>query len=129
MDARWRDGIAGSDEAKAALTAAIARLDNGTVGADLQIQVSDLIEYLKTAIDTDAGVNGQTVTDMVRELDAPPVEPAAPPVEPTAPTVKPTAPVEPTAPTVKPAPPADPSSPSQPPNSTLGLPDQRGPIS
>ncbi len=103
------DGIPASGEANAALAAAIARLNNGTDGVDLLIaaQVGGLIEYLKMAMDTDAGVDGQYVADMVREFGAPPVD--APGL-----TVDPGPPVDTPGPPVDPAPPVDRPSPGVP---------------
>ena len=78
------DGIPGSDEANAALAAAVARLNDGADGVDLRIaaQVGGLIEYLKIAMDTDAGVDGQYVAAMVREFGAPPIDTPGPTVDP-----------------------------------------------
>ncbi len=116
------DGIPASDEANAALAAAIARLNDGTDGVDLLIaaQLGGLIEYLKMAMDTDAGVDGQYVAAMVREFAAPPIDAPgptvdpAPPVDPPGPTVEPGPPVDRPAPTVEPGPPEEPPGPGVP---------------
>ncbi len=113
------DGIPASDEANAALAAAVARLNDGTDGVDLRIvaQVGGLIEYLKMAIHTDAGVDGQYVAAMVREFAAPPIDAPgptvdpAPPFDPLAPPVDPAPPVDTPAPTVDPGPPVEPPAP------------------
>ena len=114
------DGIPASDEANAALAAAMARLNDGTDGVDLVIaaQLGGLIEYLKIAMDTDEGVDGQYVADMVREFGAPPVATPGPtvnpgpPVEPRGPTVDSGPPVDAPAPTVHPGPPVDAPAPT-----------------
>ena len=107
------DDIPASDEANAALTAAVARLNGGTDGVDLRIvaQVGGLIEYLKMAMHTDAGVDGQYVAAMVREFGAPPIDAPGPTVDPPAPTVDPGPPIHPGPPIDPPAPPVDPSPP------------------
>jgi hypothetical protein len=102
-------------------------LNDGTDGVDLRIaaQVGGLTEYLRIAMHTDAGVDGQYVAAMVREFGAPPidapgptvdpalpVEPPGPPVKPPAPTVDPGPPVKPPAPTVDPGPPVKPPAPT-----------------
>ncbi len=109
------DGIPASDEANAALAAAVARLNDGTDGVDLVIaaQVGGLIEYLKMAMDTDAGVDGLAAAAMVREFGAPPIDTPGPtvnpgpPFDPPGPTVDPAPPVDPPGPTVEPGPPVD----------------------
>jgi hypothetical protein len=128
------DGIPASDEANAALAAAIARLNDGTDGVDLQIaaQVGGLIQYLKMAMDTDEGVDGQYVAAIVRAFAAPPIDTPAPtvdpgpPVKPLAPPVDPAPPVDAPAPTVDPGPPVkppgppvDPGPPVKPPGPTV----------
>jgi hypothetical protein len=128
------DGIPASDEANAALTAAIARLNDGTDGVDLRIaaQVGGLIQYLKIAMDTDEGVDGQYVAAIVRAFAAPPIDAAGPtvnpgpPVDTPAPTVDPGPPIDTPAPPVDPgppvkppAPPADPGPPVKPPAPTV----------
>jgi len=103
------EGIPASDEAKAALAAAVARLNDGTDGVGFRIaaQVGGLIEYLKMAIDTHEGVDGLAVADMVREFGVPPVDAPGP-------TVDPGPPVDPLAPTVDTGPPVEPPGPGGP---------------
>jgi hypothetical protein len=132
------DGIPASDEAKAALAAAVARLNDGTDGVDLRIaaQVGGLIQYLKMAMDTDAGVDGQYVAAMVREFGAPPIDAPgprvdpAPPFDPLAPPVDPAPPIDTPAPPVDPGPPVKPLAPPVdpgPPVDTPGPPVDPGP--
>jgi hypothetical protein len=132
------DGIPASDEANAALAAAMARLNDGTDGVDLVIaaQLGGLIEYLKIAMDTDEGVDGLAVADMVREFGVPPVDAPGPtvdpgpPVDPLVPTVDPGPPVDPLVPPVVAGPPVDPLVPpvdQGPPVDTPGPPVDQGP--
>ena len=77
------DGHPGSEEAIAALTAAAARLeDAGDSGGSQAAQVAGLIGYLHTALASVAGIDGQTVAWMARDLGVSQADPVGPPTDP-----------------------------------------------
>jgi hypothetical protein len=82
------DGQPGSDEARAALTAAAVRLEAaGDSGGSQAAQVAGLIGYLHRALSSVAGIDAQTVAGMARDLGPPAdsgsqADPVGPPADP-----------------------------------------------
>ena len=75
------DGNRSNDQAREALEAAAARLGNAT-SEELRTQVGGLMDYLRTAMASGGGVDGQTVANMTRELGISQADPVGPPAEP-----------------------------------------------
>jgi hypothetical protein len=118
------DGHLGSDEARVALGAAAARLEDAADSPSSQAgQVGYLIEYLRKAVASDAGVNGHTVAERARDLGRSEVDPAGPAVDPGSgadpggPAVDPGSGADPGGPAVDPGSGADPAGPPADPGS------------
>jgi hypothetical protein len=108
----------GTDEARAALTAAAARLEAGADSQGFEAgQVAALIGYLHKAVASGWGVDGQMVAEMAQGLGASQTDPAGPPAEPgsqadpNGPPIEPGSQADPNGPPIEPGSQADPNGP------------------
>ncbi len=131
------DGHPGSDEAKAALTAAASRLEDAADRAGSQAapiddvidylqsaaEVSDLIGYLQAALASSAGVDGHAVAVEAQNLGRSRADPVRPPTEPgsradpVGPPTEPGSQADPVGPSTEPGSQADPVGPPTEPGS------------